>query len=203
MMGGEFCGNAARSFGLYAARDMGLRGKQDLCIGVSGASAPVAVHVDLDASTAEVEIPGPRAEVLLSWKGRSFPALCFDGITHVIAEGLEGDRDMVFGLLESVRQAGGSAAALGVMFYDPGRRFMRPVVYVAATESLVFESSCGSGTAALAAYLSRALTGGRERLKIFQPGGVIDVRVEKQAGKIKTIGIGGPVGLDGSTIIRC
>ena len=197
MMGGEFCGNAARSFGLYAAREMGLRGKRELCVGISGVPAPVPVHVDLDASAAEAEIPGPRAETVLSWEGRSLPLYFFDGISHLIAEGLRPSRDMVISLAESVRQAGGPAAALGLMFYDPGRRFMRPAVYVKATESLVFESSCGSGTAALAAYLSRALPGGESRWEISQPGGVIEARVKKHAGGIGVIGIGGPVGLGG------
>ena len=203
MLGGEFCGNAARSFGLYAARETGLRGKQDLCIGISGVPDPVPVHADLDASAAEAEIPGPRAQGVLSWEGRSLPLYIFDGISHVIAEGLSPSRDMVLGLAESVRQAGGSAAALGLMFYDPLRRFMRPAVYVAATESLVFESSCGSGTAALAAHLSREASGGESRWEILQPGGVIKARVKKHAGKIETIGIGGPVSLGDSIVIRC
>jgi diaminopimelate epimerase len=203
MMGDEFCGNAARSFGLYVAREAGLRGKQDIHIGISGAPDPVAVHVDIDSSTAEAEIPGPRAETLLFREGRSLPLYFFDGIAHLIAGGLSPSRDMAIDILESVRQqAGDLPAALGVMFYDPIRRFMQPVVYVAATESLVFESSCGSGTAALAVYLSRALAGGEDRWEIFQPGGVIEARVKKQAGKIATIGIGGPVSLGGSTVIR-
>jgi diaminopimelate epimerase len=202
-MGDEFCGNAARSFGLYVAREAGLRGKQDLRIGISGAPDPVAVHVDLDSSTAEAEMPGPRAEALLSREGRSLPLYFFDGIAHVIAEGLSPSRDMVIGILESVRrQTGGLPPALGVMFYDPARRFMRPAVYVAAAESLVFESSCGSGTAALAADLSQ-LSGGENRWEIFQPGGMIEARVKKQAGKIETIGIGGPLSLGDSITIRC
>jgi diaminopimelate epimerase len=207
MMGGEFCGNAARSFGLYAARESGLRGKQDIRIGISGVPGPVLVHVGLDASTAEAEIPGPLAEAALSRKGRVFPVLYFQGITHIIAEGLEPRRDMVCGLVDeaarAVPPAPHCADAVGVMFYDPARRFMRPAVFVAATESLVFESSCGSGTAALAAYLSRELSCGQGRWEISQPGGMIEARVTKQAGKIMSIAIGGPVSLDNSIVVKC
>jgi diaminopimelate epimerase len=208
MMGGEFCGNAARSFGLYAARETGLRGKQNIRIGISGVPDPVTVRVDLDASTAEAEIPGPLAEAALSWEGRVFPVLYFEGITHIIAGGLEPRRDLVYDLVEKAARAVPPAAphcadAVGVMFYDPVRRFMRPAVYVAATESLVFESSCGSGTAALAAYLSRELSGGEGRWEISQPGGVIEARLMKQAGKILSIGIGGPVSLDNSIVVTC
>ncbi|MDR2177677.1 MAG: hypothetical protein LBP20_06510 [Treponema sp.] len=209
MMGGEFCGNAARSFGLYAARKTGARGKQDIRVGISGASQPVPVRVDLDASTAEAELPAPKTEALLLWKGRSFPILYFEGIAHVIAEGLEPDRDMVLGLADKAARgaghpaAGRPPAAVGVMFYDPVRRFMRPVVYVAATGSLVFESSCGSGTAALAAYLSQGMSRGQARWEISQPGGLIEARPVKQDGKIAAVRIGGPVSLSDSIVVKC
>jgi diaminopimelate epimerase len=225
MMGGEFCGNAARSFGLYAARETGLRGKQEIRIGISGVPDPVPVRVDLDASTAELEMPGPRAGAVLPWEGRSLPLYFFEGITHLIAEGLSPGRDLALGLIEAVRRTAPPpevprspdgrrsaddrrpAGAWGVMFYDPARRFMRPAVYVAATDSLVFESSCGSGTAALAVYLSGGPPGGpaggetRREWEISQPGGVIGVRAEIQAGKL-TLGIGGPVKLGGSVPVE-
>ena len=44
MMGGEFCGNAARSFGLYVARKLGRTGK--LLVEVSGSGVPVPVEAD-------------------------------------------------------------------------------------------------------------------------------------------------------------
>jgi hypothetical protein len=155
----------------------------------------VPVHLDLGASTAEAEIPGPLAAGTLDLGGRSFPAYFFEGITQVIAEGLEPDRDLVLKGARHQLDAWHPLDALGVMFYDPVRRFMRPLVYVAATESLVFESSCGSGTAALAAYLAGNPSGAEGPWEISQPGGTITARVKKEAGKIKTIGIGGPVSL--------
>jgi diaminopimelate epimerase len=81
------------------------------------------------------------------------------------------------------------------MFYDSERRFMRPAVYVAATDSLVFESSCGSGTAALGVYLSAGMGDGEGRWDIAQPGGCITARVEKRAGSVRALSIGGPVTL--------
>jgi diaminopimelate epimerase len=209
MMGAEFCGNAARSFGLYAGREEGLAGKRDIRIGISGVPRPVLVRADLDASAAEVEIPPPAASGAVSWGGRSFPVYFFEGITQVIAQGLDPSRDLVFSLMELVRNMDGALddrslararhpmEAFGVAFYDPGRCFMRPAVYVAATESLVFESSCGSGTAALAAWLSRDLESGEESRTIAQPGGLIAGRVKKEAGEIKALSIGGPVILEG------
>jgi diaminopimelate epimerase len=84
---------------------------------------------------------------------------------------------------------------LGVMFYDEAARLMVPAVYVYGTDSLVFESSCGSGSAALAVWLSRELRDVERRYEVVQPGGTIEVRVGRRGGEITGISIGGPVGL--------
>ncbi|GHU77905.1 diaminopimelate epimerase [Spirochaetia bacterium] len=203
MMGGEFCGNAARSFGLFVARETGLTGKATVLIEISGMKNHLPVHVDTEAGRAEVELPRPLAQGSLSFGGRSLPVFVFDGITHVLAPGLKPDRKMFFAIKDLIekgdwRTAGkNSFDAFGVMFYDVQKQFMRPAVYVAATESLVFESSCGSGSAALAAWKAAELCDGEGRCAITQPGGVIEVRVSKLGGEISSITIGGPVGLSG------
>jgi diaminopimelate epimerase len=74
---------------------------------------------------------------------------------------------------------------------------MRPAVYVYGTDSLVFESSCGSGSAALALWLTRGQGDGEEGRVIRQPGGVIEVKVRRRDGGAHGIVIGGPVGLSG------
>jgi diaminopimelate epimerase len=237
MMGGEFCGNAARSFGLYVAREAAAGGAAQggtgdgrvaqtaaggtgdrwapqagaasaawtTTIEISGAAEPLDVQVswplELPAAspgasaavtgTAQVNIPPPLGGDTLALGGRNFPMYFFEGITHVIAEGLSPDRDLVFQLLEGARHP----AAFGVMFYEPGQRFLRPAVYVEATGSLVFESSCGSGTAALMAWLAKYKFDSDDCWAIAQPGGVIEGRVKKQAGEITAISIGGPVTL--------
>ncbi|GHU74156.1 hypothetical protein FACS189450_14750 [Spirochaetia bacterium] len=90
------------------------------------------------------------------------------------------------------------------MFYDTQKQFMYPAVHVAATDSLVFESSCGSGSAALAAWKAAELRDGEYRCgaapvvwMAAQPGGIIEVRVSKLGGEISSITIGGPVSLSG------
>jgi diaminopimelate epimerase len=214
MMGGEFCGNAARSFGLFVAREMGLRGRHTVTIEISGMQEPLPVHVDTGTGRAEVEIPRPLAQGSLSFNGRTLPVFVFDGITHVLAPGLEPDRETFFVIKDLVEKsdrrsaeagqpqaagrpldAGQPSAALGVMFYDTEKQFLRPAVYVAATDSLVFESSCGSGSAALAAWKTADIRDGEGRCDAAQPGGTIEVRVSKHGGEISSIAIGGPVGL--------
>ncbi|GHV62594.1 hypothetical protein AGMMS49587_09890 [Spirochaetia bacterium] len=209
MMGGEFCGNAARSFGLFVARETGLKGRHTVTIEISGMQEPLSVHVDTETGRAEVEIPRPVAQGSLSFEGHILPVFVFEGITHVLAPGLKPDKETFFaikGLLPE-KGVGPSAAAgfpsdgghpfdaLGVMFYDSEKQFLQPAVYVPATDSLVFESSCGSGSAALAAWKTAGLRDGEGCCDVAQSGGIIEVRVSKHEGEISSITIGGPVGL--------
>ena len=203
MMGGEFCGNAARSFGLFVAAQTGLSGRHTLRIGISGQAEPLNVHVNTAAGTAAVEIPGPLTETTVECEGRQFPVYIFEGITHIIAEELEPDEALLRLLLErlegnkSVSETGFRPEALGVMFYDTRNHFMRPLVWVRAAGSMVFESSCGSGSAALGAWALRNVRAGEETIELAQPGGTITVQAEKRAGCIQRISIGGQVGLSG------
>jgi diaminopimelate epimerase len=86
---------------------------------------------------------------------------------------------------------------LGVLFYDTRKNFMRPAVWVRATDSLVFESSCGSGSAALGIWRTQDLLNGEETFDLPQPGGAIAVRIVKSGGELKAVFIGGRVGLSG------
>ena len=72
---------------------------------------------------------------------------------------------------------------------------MRPLVWVRATGTTVFESSCGSGSAALGVWLARNVRDGGETTALAQPGGTIETRVLKREGAVQRISIGGKVGL--------
>jgi diaminopimelate epimerase len=209
MMGGEFCGNAARSFGLFTAREQGLSGDQTVYIGMSGVKESLPVQVHMEEGRAAVEIPGPLAVETLDFEGRPLPAYVFDGITHVIAPDIPPDEKTFARIRAGIEKqfppsgagqllaAGPPTAALGVLFYDTAAAFMRPAVYVYGTDSLVFESSCGSGSAALAVWKTRGAGDGETAWTIAQPGGIIEARVRRQGGGICGIRIGGPVNLSG------
>ncbi|MDR2742150.1 MAG: hypothetical protein LBB98_08380 [Treponema sp.] len=204
MMGGEFCGNAARSFGLFVARETGLRGRVPVAVKVSGAAIPVTVTVDTEAGTAEAEIPKPVA-IDRTGTGGGFPLVVFDGIAHAIAQNVKPGKKAFYRIQSAIEKRcrnltgpdGGFPAAIGVMFFDRTNRFMTPAVYVAATDSLVFESSCGSGSAALAVWETRNSGDGESRLEVRQPGGVIEAAVRRKSGEITGVSIGGPVALSG------
>jgi diaminopimelate epimerase len=196
MMGGEFCGNAARSFGLFAAREQGLSGSRTIGIGMSGAAETLPVRVHVEEGRAAVEIPGPLAVENLNFEGRSLWACVFDGITHLVVPDLYPDKKTCARIRAVLEAAWPPPAALGFLFYDTAAAFMRPAVYVYATDSLVFESSCGSGSAALALWLQEQGDGDRIRA-VRQPGGIIEVEVRRRDGRVQGLSIGGPVGLSG------
>jgi diaminopimelate epimerase len=195
MMGGEFCGNAARSFGLYVARLQGLKGKAEIEVSVSGVERPVRVEVDLEKSHAAAEMPKPELIETVDYKGRSLPAIVFEGITHVIAPDIEALGETFYAIKTAAEKKLSPPPAFGVMFYDAAVNFTHPAVYVAATDSLVFESSCGSGSAALGAWLSGKTPDCAIRYALSQPGGVIETEVIKKEGKIIRVSIGGEVAL--------
>ena len=195
MMGGEFCGNAARSFGLYAAARAGIQGARRVRIECSGAERPVPIRVDTGASWAEAEMPNPLFQDTLRFAGRSLPVWVFPGITHIIAARLVPSRETFFAIKALFERAAGPPEALGVLFLDALERAMIPCVYVYKTGSLVFESSCGSGSAALALHKTRDLADGEAAYRIRQPGGVIEARVVKRAGAVALTAAGGPVRL--------
>jgi diaminopimelate epimerase len=211
MAGGEFCGNAARSFGLFiAAQKTGLCGKSAVRITVSGAENPLAVLADTQNSTAEVALPPPRKVETVSCRGLSVPivpaspavpAIIFDGITHVIMEGIDRDTDEAaltetFVAVKHITEAAlgpKPPAAFGVMFYDTERAFLRPAVFVNGTGTFVFENSCGSGSAAFAWYRALSFSDGAFCLDLRQPGGIISTKITKEKGKTLSLTIGGPV----------
>jgi diaminopimelate epimerase len=195
MMGGEFCGNAVRSFGLFVARETGLRGRVPVAVEISGADAPLTVIADTEAGTAEAEIPKPRG---IDRAAGGVPLVIFDGIVHAVVPDAEPGEKVFRRIRAAVEERRRDRpAAMGVMFFDTASRFMTPVVYVAATDSLVFESSCGSGSAALAVWETRNAGDGEIRLEVRQPGGVIEARVRRRDGEIAGVSIGGPVTLSG------
>ncbi|MDR1445932.1 MAG: hypothetical protein LBI90_03430 [Treponema sp.] len=208
MSGGEFCGNAARSFGLYVAGLSGLRGKHTVSVEISGMKGNIPVRVDTETGNAEVEIPGPAAEKVIEYEGRSLPVIVFDGITHVIAPGFKPAEKMFYGVKKIIEAEEGTPQALGLLFWDEEGRELIPLVYVYATGTLVFESSCGSGSAALGVWLSRnaagntvgnAAGGGKGQAEhcfsLRQPGGTIETRVNMKNGLVRSVSIGGKVTL--------
>lgn len=200
MAGGEFCGNAARAFGFYLARQGG-GGVRELSVEISGCRHPVAVRADGSGGYAEAQMPLPVTVSDSALGEIVCTRVDFEGITHLVAAGCPPGRELVQAAAALFARES-AVCAWGVLFLDPIRRFMTPAVTVRAIGTPVWESSCGSGSVASAAVLSRGMEDGRASFALTQPGGVIEARVEKRAGRLTDAWIGGAVTLDVPVTVR-
>ena len=167
MAGGEFCGNATMC---AAALFVGSTTNEPtrLFVRASGAKEPVEVCVDpTSPGTFKTSIcmPPPidivHATVLLSDFEATVPVVLMEGISHAIVE----DSSVAFCLREqrsaaedAVRSLCGTlnASGLGLMFLE-GRGAecrLTPLVCVPQSNTVFWENSCASGSAAVGAYLS-------------------------------------------------
>lgn len=199
MMGGEFCGNASMSTAALLALKDGLAdGAEAVCpLEVSGAEGLVNCRIRREGASfrGTVEMPLPESIV----EAELLPGLCaplvrFPGIAHAIVPeailGTEAAQARIPALCEEL-----NADAMGLLLTDANFTRMRPLVYVRATNSAVWERGCGSGTAALGAYAA-ARSGRDAALAVSQSGGTINVRAAWENGAVRRIEISGRVTLE-------
>lgn len=198
MAGGEFCGNATLSAAAVYARERGLAPGESLTLQVRVSGAPEPLDVCVTAlpdggfsGTAEMTLPEAVGRKTLRLDGRKFllPCVEFPGITHIIVPGGMDAGEAERAAREWCAELG--ASALGLMLLDEQARRLRPLVYVPSGDTLFWESSCASGTAAVGAWLF-ARGGGVCRLTLDEPGGRLSV--EAGPGMLR---LGGQVRLGG------
>ena len=124
-----------------------------------------------------VQMPKPLGVEEVLVKDTMRPVVHMEGIDHVIMEGVDADEELAEDALRAMGKW--QPNACGILFLKGDE--MTPVVYVRSTESLIWESSCGSGSVACAWYLA-ASTGmlnqdGIYKLKFTEPGGVVEAGV--------------------------
>ena len=191
MMGGEFCGNASRSFGMLTAMRSGLE-KGSVTVAVSGCSHPLTVEVDLSAHTACVEMPLQKTLHQLTVAGRPLPLLAFEGLCHAVVEAPP-DAELAQQIINKVEESF-VTDAIGVIFLQRDPLYITPVVYVPATGSTVWEHSCGSGSLAAALWLATQQPhNGLRRFSFRQPGGLLEIELEMKDGRVTAARLGGPV----------
>lgn len=197
MMGGEFCGNAVRAFAYLKASEQHSGGRHAVKVEISGAANPVMANVDLSAGLAFVQMPKPLGVEEVLVKDTMRPVVHMEGIDHVIMEGVDADEELRRMLFAAMGKW--QPNACGILFLKGDE--MTPVVYVRSTESLIWESSCGSGSVACAWYLA-ASTGmlnqdGIYKLKFTEPGGVVEAGVMVKNHEIIQCMMGGDIKLAG------
>ena len=194
MAGGEFCGNATLSAAAVYCLEHGLEeASPDLA--VSGAQKPVHTVIKKTGENTyrgSVRMPAPVdiGEIKLNPGGRELtaPLIDFGGIAHIILTE-SADRDIIEKTIKETARGIG-ADCLGIMLASEGR--LTPLVYVRNPETLVWESSCASGTSAAGIYFAMK-NGGVFEGEFIEPGGTLGVSVKTESGGEPVILLSGTV----------
>ncbi len=201
MMGGEFCANASRSLAAYLAF-CGQMPQEDGFYRITCSGCETIMLASVEKSEipsvmkAEIRIPLPRAidPIALDVDGQPavFYRTAFAGITHYVLP--NGGGKCCESCWQAVKKWADedSYDALGMIAFDLDTEQMKAAVYVKETDTLYWERSCGSGTAALGAVLA-VLEKDTISIPVRQEGGTIEVTAYCKDGRLKTLLIGGEV----------
>ncbi|MDO8626176.1 MAG: hypothetical protein Q7K39_01810 [Candidatus Magasanikbacteria bacterium] len=161
MMGGEFCGNAARSAGFLFAKRTNC---DKVTLEVSGLPCGLGFVVKEDGNTT-LEIPGNFFRKVNTIPGGYLVDLI--GIRHLII--LQKNNDAVMTLVDTYKE---DFPALGVIYAKEmnGEIVIDPTVWVRNTNTLIAETGCGSGSIAVAIVWS-LFAKAKESFTILQPSG--------------------------------
>ena len=189
MMGGEFCANATRAYGLYSASFYDTDGLVDIEVYVSGQEGTTDVIADVENQKAYVALDDPIGRENVKIDGKDYTLIKLHGISHLIVEEEE-DKDFVDKALEVLKKDY-KDEAYGVLFFNKEKLEMIPYVYVEGSETLFREGSCGSGTIAVVNYLEDDIAKLDEdyKISIKNPAGELEVFVyEFEDGKKFCVG---------------
>lgn len=179
MAGGEFCGNAAISAAALYLYSGGRKDTVNVCL--SGVTVPVKCFGSDNSKFqfgACLKNDAQISEVSFEYSGKfySLPIVSFYGISHIIADKSSVDfspEDVIKDLCRKI-----NADALGIMMFDFDSNALTPLVFVPEGDTLYWENSCASGTAAVGAYLF-GKTGKNISLDVTEPGGAMNVFADK------------------------
>ena len=191
IMGGEFCGNALRCAGFYQALRNGTQGKSCVFAEISGADGVQPVMADTAEGTASTVMPLPLSVQPAGWADVQAARVTFAGITHFVIDCAQPDEMLV----QRAIAAAPEASAVGAIFLDRACGSIKPVVFVRETASCVAENSCASGSVATAVVLTADFADGITEIGIGQPGGTLEVGVQRTDGAVTGLSIGGAVRL--------
>lgn len=204
MMGGEFCGNAARSLAAFMVHNgypqiIKKENKYIVPLEVSGMDKIINCEVEPlkdNKFLSKIKMPNPlsidKVKFVLNEENVEALRVNFPGISHFIVDKNLIKDEMSFYNIIKDEMDSEEVEAFGIMFYDFKEKFMTPLVYVKATDSLFWEKSCASGTCALGSALAYLNNGSIEE-KIKQPGGDLDITIDWNGEKITSIYLNGMV----------
>ena len=193
MAAGEFCGNATMSAAAFFCDGISLPIGESRRVLVESSGVDDNVLVDITREpddgtyhcySGRVHMPPPAKISLETFEyegiGYELPLVSFDGIDHVIMPYPELSDAQIE---TAVKQWWNitKAPCFGVMAIDnitgtsQISADIRPIVYAPAVDTCYWETSCASGTTAVAAWLRRST--GREKITLYakEPGGMLSV----------------------------
>ncbi len=197
LMGGEFCGNAAMASACYLAslRDIPDQTRLTLPMEMSGIEGILSCMVCRSSTGWEGTVTMPKILSVFPFSiGASFlTAVRMEGILHLIRTGSAPlpapDAEAL--LLASAREVWDEA--VGLLQWDEESQYMKPLVYVRHSNTLVWETACGSGSAVVGAWKALQAGEGATVTDISQPGGVIRVTSTVRNGAVQQVLISGKV----------
>jgi diaminopimelate epimerase len=205
MMGGEFCGNALRALAallflkgypnIYKPGEIETDFSDNRCdyaivpLEISSYNGIIKVEVKVIDGINRIFWSKAPVPVPLKINKVNFDLVClklteegtvveFPGITHVVFKDMAPEKKIAFDVQKQLRVMDAGTDALGIMFYQSNQETMTPLVYVRASDSLVWEGSCGSGSVAVAAAIAMDKKENIRCLKLKQPGGEIEVDID-------------------------
>lgn len=186
MAGGEFCGNATMSTAALFCDENGLEigSSQNVTVKVSGAKDPLSVTIKrLGAKefSGRVEMPLPKEMIVRKFTfdevTYELPVVIVEGMYHIIYPGIL--RRYIAEKAIKCWCEEMNAPAMGIMMIDEKKEFLTPLVYVKNVDSLYWEHSCGSGTAAAGFYYYKKL-GTAVTKHFYEPSGILTIEVNSE-----------------------
>lgn len=179
LAGGEFCGNATRSLAYLLLK----RKRGEINMKVSGTKEILRAGVRRK-NTAFAQMPVKRIEKLrnnlfrIDLEGIT-QLVCLDAVAKLNPEQL---KLLALQILNKENLIY-SVPAAGVMFIEEEKDLikLKPIVWVRDIETILYETACASGTAAVGLW--KAMQDKKERLKVkvLQPSGkIIEARINKK-----------------------
>ncbi|MCQ2452104.1 MAG: hypothetical protein MJ075_03090 [Oscillospiraceae bacterium] len=180
MAGGEFCGNASLCAAAWFAMLHEIKpGQQEsVKLEVSGSSAVLSAEIHCLKTTDTLEYEGSIQMPVIQdihpicFAEGEYPVVFMPGILHAIVPESFGREKALNCIRRWCKQL--NAACLGIMLLSSDSCRITPLVYVPGSDTLVWEQSCASGTAAVGAWLAAKEKRALSR-SFTEPGGSLSV----------------------------
>ena len=195
MMGGEFCGNASMAAASFIAREAGCKEKTEIQLEVSGAKGVLSCTVTpLSDDVWEGTVAMPPVLEMMSFRLNEYNMVLvrLEGIAHLILPDHSVDRSEAEALIRSAARILPDPS-VGLLQWNSRTKYMKPLVFVRKSDTLVWETGCGSGSTAIGAWLASSHENGVFRPEIHQPGGTILAEIHQADGKAEGVRITGHV----------